>query len=110
MNRPFLYLILALTVLASPFANAQNAAGGATSGAPAAPGTGSGDKSQRMEAVKEAFDQLGLTDAQKAQIKQIRASTQPGKERREQIMAVLTPDQKSKLMEMIQQYMAGQSQ
>jgi Spy/CpxP family protein refolding chaperone len=43
------------------------------------------------------MQQLGLSDAQKAQIKQIRQSTPKGKERRQEIMAVLTPEQKAQL-------------
>lgn len=57
---------------------------------------------------KEVFAQLHLSEAQKAQIKQIRASTQPGKERRRQVMAVLTPEQKSKLVAMIKGFRAAQ--
>ncbi len=57
---------------------------------------------------REAFAQLGLSDAQKEQIKQIRASTSPGRERRQQIMGVLTPDQKEKLRQLIQNYRAQQ--
>jgi Spy/CpxP family protein refolding chaperone len=67
-------------------------------------GTETGAQGERGERWKAAFAQLDLTDAQKEQIKQIRATTPKGKERRQQIMAVLTPDQKAKLVQMIQQY------
>jgi len=46
-----------------------------------------------------AFDQLDLTDAQKAQIQQIIKQTD--EERRQQIMAVLTPEQQAKLQQII---------
>jgi Spy/CpxP family protein refolding chaperone len=55
----------------------------------------------RREKLKEALAQLNLTENQQAMIRNIRASTSPGKERREQIIAVLTPDQKEKLKQMI---------
>ena len=51
--------------------------------------------------MKQAFEQLDLSNAQKAQIQQIRANTSRGKDRRHQIMAVLTPDQKAKLVSLI---------
>ncbi len=81
-----------ISTLAAP-AGSTNAASGT---APAAP------QGQRMERLKEALAELDLTDAQKAQIKQIRASVTDHKERRQQIMAVLTPDQKDKLLAMWQ--------
>jgi Spy/CpxP family protein refolding chaperone len=64
---------------------------------------GAGADGQRMEKARAAFEKLDLTDAQKAQIKQIRANTPAGKERRQQIMAVLTPDQKAKLIAMLKE-------
>ena len=54
--------------------------------------------------MKEMLAQLDLTDTQKGQIKQIRATVTDRKERRQQIMAVLTQDQKAKLIQMFQQY------
>lgn len=56
------------------------------------------------------MQQLGLSDAQKAQIKQIRQSTPRGKERRQEIMAVLTPEQKAQLKQEIEQRKAQQPQ
>jgi Spy/CpxP family protein refolding chaperone len=56
------------------------------------------------------LQQLGLSDAQKAQIKQIRQSTPKGKERRQAIMAVLTPEQKTQLKQDIEQKKAQQQQ
>jgi Spy/CpxP family protein refolding chaperone len=64
-------------------------------------GTSQG-QGERADKWRVAFEQLDLTDAQKAQIKQIRASVPKSKERRQQIMAVLTPDQKAKLRQMFQ--------
>jgi len=56
---------------------------------------------QRLEKFQAAMEKLDLTDDQKAKIKQIRASVTDPKERREQVMAVLTPEQKEKLKQMI---------
>jgi Spy/CpxP family protein refolding chaperone len=82
--------------------------------APANGSTSSGDNTaatggqgQKFERFKEAMAALDLTDAQKEQIKQIRANTTPGKERRQEIMAVLTPDQKAKLFAMIKEHRNG---
>ena len=57
---------------------------------------------QRLERLKEVLAQLDLTDAQKTQIQQIRSTVPAGHERRQEILAVLTPDQKTKLRELIQ--------
>jgi len=92
--------VLALALLSSPALFAQDATvpaspSGPPSGAGETPaGGGQGGK------WREAFEKLNLTDAKKSQIKQIRASTTPGKERRQQIMAVLTPAQKEQLLAM----------
>ena len=43
----------------------------------------------------DLLSQLGLTDAQKAQIAQIRQSTEPHKVKPAEILAVLTPTQKA---------------
>jgi Spy/CpxP family protein refolding chaperone len=69
--------------------------------------SGAAASGRRLERFKQAFAQLGLTDAQKEQIKQIRASVTDRKERREQIMNVLTPDQKAKLRELIEAHRNG---
>ncbi len=80
-------------------------AGSTNAPASAAP-AGGGERAGKWKAV---FEQLDLSEAQKEQIKQIRASTQPGKERRQQIMAVLSPEQKQKLVSLLQEYRAGQA-
>lgn len=103
--------VLALTLLSSPALFAQDANSGASSPDNSA---GSGDTSgggngQRGEKWREAFAKLDLTDAQKEQVRQIRSSTSPGRERRQQIMAVLTPAQKEQLVAMIRQYRANHS-
>jgi Spy/CpxP family protein refolding chaperone len=64
-------------------------------------GSSGAGQGQRMEQWKEAFAKLDLSEAQKQQIEQIRSTVTDRKERREQIMAVLTPEQKRKLMQMI---------
>jgi len=48
------------------------------------------------------LDQLGLTDAQKEQIKQIFKQTE--EERRQQVDAVLTADQKAKLQQIMAEH------
>jgi Spy/CpxP family protein refolding chaperone len=99
----------ALTTLPLRLASADNTS---TAGQ-AAPSTGSGDvagndtQGQRLARLKAAMEQLNLTDAQKNQIQQIRAKVIDKKERRQQIMAVLTPDQKAKLRELIMEHKNG---
>jgi Spy/CpxP family protein refolding chaperone len=111
MKTPFLYPFLAataLTVLSMPgalLADGPAPTGATNSGATTAP---AGGQDQRMERFKEAMDQLNLTDAQKDKIKQIRATVTDRKERRQQIMAVLTVDQQAKLKELTQEH-AGQT-
>ena len=54
------------------------------------------DTSGTTEHNKPHFiEQLGFTDAQKEQIKQIRKDTTGGKERHAKILAVLTPEQRA---------------
>ena len=63
------------------------------------------DTSGTTEHKKPHFiEQLGLTDAQKEQIKQIRKDTPEGKEREEKIRAVLTPEQQAQLKQDIEQW------
>ena len=74
-----------------------------------APATASGDTTNndqggRLARLKAAFAELNLTDDQKAQIKHIRWTVTDRQERRQQILAVLTPDQKAKLKQMIQEH------
>ncbi len=105
MKKTLLFLSFAFVVASMPIAFAQVA----TTNAPAATPPSGTAGGQRAEKWKAAFDQLDLTDAQKTQIKQIRDNTQPGPDRRKQIMAVLTPDQKQKLIGILQQARAGQA-
>jgi len=94
----------AATVLSLQTVRADDlSAGGQT-----APSTGASDgtapaqgQGQRWQRFKEAMAQLDLTEAQKALIKQIRATVTDKKERRQQVLAVLTPDQKAKLRQLI---------
>jgi Spy/CpxP family protein refolding chaperone len=100
--------VFALALLASPALFAQDApSDNASSDTPLAAGgtTGSAERGGKW---REAFAKLDLTEAQKQQIQQIRTSTSPGKERRQQIMAVLTPAQKEKLVAMFKAYRAEQ--
>jgi Spy/CpxP family protein refolding chaperone len=92
MKKSLLCLFFAVACLA--MVHAQDASG--STGASASQG-----QDQRMAKWKAAFDQLDLTDAQKNQIKQIRSSVTDKQQRRQQIMAVLTPEQKQRLFQMI---------
>jgi Spy/CpxP family protein refolding chaperone len=104
MKNSLLLLSLLITLVSAPVLSAQTAAGTNATSA-----TAPSDNGQRAEKMRAALEQLDLTDAQKQQIKQIRATTQPGKERRQQIMAVLTPDQKQKLIAMLKDYRTQQA-
>jgi Spy/CpxP family protein refolding chaperone len=53
------------------------------------------------------FQELNLTDAQKQQIKAIRKSGVDKKEKRQEIMAVLTPEQKAQLKELRKEWKAS---
>ena len=66
-----------------------------------------GPQGERAGRWRAAFAQLNLTEAQRAQIKQIRATVTDRKERFEQIKAVLTPEQKAKLQQLIQENRTG---
>ena len=107
MTKSLLSLALVFTLASSPALFAQSS--GSTNAPSATAPSGGDGNGQRGEKLKAALEQLNLSDAQKQQIKQIRANTQPGKERRQQIMAVLTPDQKQKLISMLQEYRAAQA-
>jgi Spy/CpxP family protein refolding chaperone len=95
---PLFFAGVALMVLSprTTLADATTSAGSTTSGS-------SGTQGERGERWRAALAALDLTDAQKAQIKQIRSTVTDRKERFEQIKAVLTPEQKAKLREMIQE-------
>ena len=68
-------------------------------------GTNTGtDASQRREHIKEAFAQLNLTDEQKQQIRHIRQTVTDKVQRQQEVMAVLTPEQRQKLRQLFQQY------
>ena len=102
-NPLFCLLALGIGLATAPVSTAKaddttNLAAGPTDS------TGGDAQGERGERIRKAFAALDLTDAQKEQIKTIRANTQPGKDRRQQVMAVLTPEQKAKLMQMLQQY------
>ena len=104
MKIPFLSLFLvgALMGLPQQTALAQDDSG------PTTPSTGSTNtggtctQGQGKGRLKAALAQLDLSDAQRQQIKQIRSTVTDRKERRQEIMALLTPDQKAKLVAMIQ--------
>ncbi len=108
MKTSFFFLFLIGATLTALSAQTVLADDGALSGQ-AAPSTTPADaqRAQRIERFKTAMAELNLTDAQKDQIKEIRANVADRMERRQQIMAVLTPDQKAKLRELIQEHRNG---
>jgi Spy/CpxP family protein refolding chaperone len=67
-------------------------------------GTNTGtDASQRRQRFQEIIAQLNLMDEQKQQIRHIRQTVTDQTQRRQQIMAVLTPEQRQKLRQFFQQ-------
>jgi Spy/CpxP family protein refolding chaperone len=62
------------------------------------PGPGAG---QRGVNIRALLAQLNLTGDQKQQIKQIMQTVPAGPQRRRQILAVLTPEQKQKLRQLL---------
>jgi Spy/CpxP family protein refolding chaperone len=106
MKRLFLPSVLSIMLLASPglpavaqtsdddmdLSDSPSSTSTDTTGAAPAPGH-----------HQHLLAQLDLTDAQKAQIKQIVQGTTDKKERRQQIRAILTPDQKIKLRQLIRE-------
>jgi Spy/CpxP family protein refolding chaperone len=68
---------------------------------------GNGAEGQRFGYFKEALAELNLSDAQKEQIKEVRASATNRRERHREILGVLTPDQKARLRELIQEHRNG---
>jgi Spy/CpxP family protein refolding chaperone len=102
-----LFLVGAVMGVPQQMAFAQES----TASSPTAPDTGAttsgAGQGQRKERLKAALAQLDLSDSQKQQIQQIRSTVTDRKERRQQIMAVLTPDQKAKLVAMWQAHKNG---
>jgi Spy/CpxP family protein refolding chaperone len=109
MKTSFFGLILAgAALLVVPLQAVVADDDGTTGQASSSGSTNSGEtQAQRIERLKQALTELGLTDAQMEQIKQIRASVTDRKERRQEILSVLTPDQKAKLRELIQERKNG---
>lgn len=70
-------------------------------------GSASSPNGQRGQHMRQMFAQLGLTDAQKQQIQQIRQTVTDRQQRREQIMSVLTPDQRAKLEQLRAEHKGG---
>jgi Spy/CpxP family protein refolding chaperone len=105
MKIPFLplFLIGAVLTMAAPRIGLADT----VAPAPASGANTNSDPSARLERLKAALAELNLTDDQKAQIKHIRWTVTDREERRQQILAVLTPDQKGKLKQMIQKHRNG---
>jgi Spy/CpxP family protein refolding chaperone len=108
MKSFFLCLFLVGSVLTTAslrMAVADDATAPATGSTNASSGTAPAEgQGERFEKLKAALAQLDLSDAQKEQIKQIRATVTDRKERRQEIFAVLTPEQRTKLWQMIQEH------
>ncbi len=104
MKTPFSALLLVGSALvAIPF-QVTRADDSATANLSApATTTPTGDKGARLEKLKADLAQLDLNDDQKAKIKDIFTTVPAGKERRQQIVALLTPEQKEKLKAMIKE-------
>src|SRR5580658_4523065 len=99
---PLLLCLCAVLMASFPCAVADDSTASQTT---STDGTNTGvTPGQRLQRIKEVFAQLNLTDEQKQQIKQIRQTVTDKTQRRQQIMAVLTPDQKQKLRQFFQQY------
>jgi len=105
MKISFLPLFLfgaALTIAAPRISMADTGAPATANGADT-----NSEQSARVARWKAAFAELDLTDDQKAQIKHIRWTVTDRQERRQQILAVLTPEQKAKLKQMIREHRNG---
>jgi len=104
MKRLLLSALLSISVLAPSGAQvlAQTADDemGDSSSSSTAPTDSTGSTPGRHHHL---LAQLGLSDEQKAQIKQIFQSTTDRKERRQQIKAILTPEQKMQLRQLIRE-------
>jgi Spy/CpxP family protein refolding chaperone len=112
MKHFLLLVISAVSFAATPVAADDTAASGQTatsSGSTSSAGasTEASSQGQKLERFKQVLATLDLTDAQKEQIKQIRTGTTDRQERHQQIMGILTPDQKAKLLEMIKEHRNG---
>ena len=103
--------ILALALLGTPMPaqTADDDLGDSTSGAAAdTSGSNTGTSGSAPAHRHRLLAQLGLTEQQRAQIKQIIQNTTDRKERRQEIKAILTPEQKMKLRELIRARRAQQ--
>jgi Spy/CpxP family protein refolding chaperone len=101
---PLLLCLCAVLMAAPQFALADDGATTPTQSAPTEGGNGGGGQAEKLQHLKDAMAQLDLTDTQKQQIKQIRATVTDKTQRRQQVMAVLTPEQKQKLIQILMQY------
>jgi len=70
-------------------------------------GNGNGGANGGGQHMQQMFAQLDLTDAQKQQLNQIRQTVTDRKQRREQIMNVLTPDQRAKFEQLRAEHKKG---
>jgi Spy/CpxP family protein refolding chaperone len=103
MKRLFLPSVLSMMLLASAGLPAvAQTADDDLADSPSAASTGTTGTAS-AQGRHHLLDQLGLTDAQKEQIKQIVQNTTDKKERRQQIRALLTTDQKMKLRQLIRE-------
>jgi len=109
MKTSFLSLLLASAALTAIPAQTILAQDNSTSGPTSLSGGstnngGTDEQGRRFGPFRRLLAQLDLTEAQKAQIKQIFLTVTDPKERRQEIVAVLTPEQKARLRELIKQH------
>jgi len=104
MKNSFLWLVLGCSMTLAPLLFAADTGTAADTST-----TTPNSEGEHKGFWKQAIEQLNLSEAQKQQIQQIRAKTQPGKDRRQQIMAVLTPDQKQQLIALLKEHHASQA-
>jgi Spy/CpxP family protein refolding chaperone len=113
MKNSILWLFLGCVITLAPALFAEDdASSKTTDNSAVAPSDGNAStagQGQHTGFWKQALEQLNLSDGQKQQIKQIVDNSQPGKERRQQIMAVLTPDQKQQLVSLIKEHRAEEA-
>jgi Spy/CpxP family protein refolding chaperone len=108
MNLPLLRLVLVGSVLS--FVSLQSAPAdntAAPASAPAATAPAAGGQGDHAAKFQAALAELDLSDDQKTKIQGIMSSMPAGRERRRAIAAVLTPDQKAKLKELIKAHREG---
>ncbi len=104
MKRLLLSTLLSISVLAPGLAQTADDDLGDSSSSSTTPADTTGSTTGGHHRL---LAQLDLTEAQKAQIRQIVQSTTDKAQRRQQIRAILTPEQKMKLRQLIRERRAA---